>query len=132
VAPQHYPRESARNLLHVKLRVAGSNVTLASEVQWARSSVDRARGLIGVKALAPGVAMVFEPAHQIHTFGMKFALDVVFCDSKWNVVHVVKSMVPRRMTRLVLRSRFVIELAGGSLPAEVKVGCSLQLIPESE
>ena len=127
--PQSYPRETARNLLQMKLCVADPNVTVASEVRWARSGVDRARGLIGVTALPSGVAMVFEPARQIHTFGMKFPLDVVFCDSQWEVVHVVRSMVPHRVTRFVWRAHFAIELAGGSLPANVQAGSLLNLTP---
>jgi uncharacterized protein len=102
---------------------------VASDVRWARSASERARGLIGVNRLAPGAAMVFEPARQIHTFGMRFPLDVVFCDRSWKVLHVVRSMPPRRVTRPVWRARVAVELAAGSLPPEVTVGETLTMLP---
>lgn len=127
--PQRYPRETARNLLQMKLCVASSDAVVASDVRWARSASERAKGLIGVGELAPGAAMVFEPARQIHTFGMRFPLDVVFCDRSWKVVHVVRAMAPRRVTRPVWRARFALELAAGSLPAEVTAGETLRVLP---
>jgi uncharacterized membrane protein (UPF0127 family) len=113
----------------MKICLVSTETVIASDVQWARSAAARTRGLIGVAALSPGAAMVFEPGRQIHTFGMEFPLDVVFCDAAWKVLHVVRSMPPRRMTRLVWRARVVLELAGGSLPTEVRVGESLKVVP---
>ena len=113
----------------MEIQVASSGTVVASDVRWARSTVDRARGLIGESSISPGAAMVFEPAHQIHTFGMKIPLDVVFCDSKWKVLHVVRRMPPRRITKIVWRARFGVELAAGTLPEEVNVGESLVLAP---
>jgi uncharacterized protein len=121
--------ETARNLLQMKVCVVSSGTTIASRVQWARSVADRTRGLIGVDALPSGTAMVLEPARQVHTFGMRFPLDVVFCDRDWRVLHVIRSMPPRRMTRIVWRARFALELAAASLPEEMKVGESLKLVP---
>jgi uncharacterized membrane protein (UPF0127 family) len=113
----------------VKICVASSEIVVASEVIWARSALDRARGLMGKSVMPPGTAMVFEPARQIHTFGMRFPLDVVFCDATWKVLHVVRSMAPARMTRVVWRARYVLELRADSLPDAVQVGESLVLMP---
>jgi uncharacterized protein len=112
----------------MQIIVPSSGRVIASDVKWARSFRDRTTGLIGVNEVPAGFGMVFEPAHQIHTFGMRVALDVVFCDRRWAVVHVVRHMAPRRITRPVWRSRFVVELAAGSLPAEVTVGQRLKLV----
>ena len=58
--------------------------------------------------------MLFERAKQVHTFGMRVPLDVVFCDREWNVVHGVKEMAPRRVSRFVRSAYFVIELPPGT------------------
>jgi uncharacterized membrane protein (UPF0127 family) len=113
----------------MEIRVASSGAAVASDVRWARSTVDRARGLIGETSMSPGAAMVFEPAHQIHTFGMKIPLDIVFCDAKWKVLHVVRTMPPRRITKIVWRARFGVELAAGSLPDELNEGQTLLVVP---
>jgi uncharacterized protein len=113
----------------MQIVVASSGTTVASDVKWAKSLRERTKGLIGSQGVQEGVAVVFEPASQIHTFGMKFRLDVVFCTRDWRVLHIVRSMAPARMTRPVWHSRFVLELAGGTLAEEVKVGECLELIP---
>ena len=69
-----------------------------------------------VGALADPVlrdALILSPAKQIHTVGMKVPIDVVFCDKRWRVVHLVRAMRPRRVTRIVLTARYVIEMAAG-------------------
>jgi uncharacterized membrane protein (UPF0127 family) len=112
----------------VKICLVSSGIVVASEARWARSFRERAKGLLGESAMPEGAAMVFDRAHQIHTFGMQFALDVVFCDSEWKVLHVVRSMAPWRVTRIVWRARYVLELGAGSLPDSVRTGESLALV----
>ena len=58
--------------------------------------------------------MLFERARQVHTFGMRFTLDVIFCDDDWRVVHVVHELRPWRVTRFVHDARYVIELPAGA------------------
>ena len=72
-------------------------------------------GLIGQPALGPGQALLICGARQIHTFGMTYALDVVFFDTSWNLLHVVAGIRPRRLTRWVWASHYVIEVAAGWL-----------------
>ncbi len=94
---------------------------LARDVSWARSFRSRARGLIG-RDLPVEAALVLEPASQIHTFGMTYEIDVLFCRSDWSVMHVIWKLRPNRVTRWVRGSRRVVELPGGSVPPQVAVG----------
>ena len=71
----------------------------------------RARGLLGRDGIDG--AFVLRPARQVHTFGMRFPIDVAFCTEDGTVVHVV-TMRPGRASRLVWTARFVIEAAAGS------------------
>ena len=59
---------------------------------------------------------MIEPAQSIHTAGMRYAIDVCFCDRAWVVLHVVRDMRPLRLTRWVRRSRRVVEMSAGSMP----------------
>lgn len=88
---------------------------IAQRVRWARSPGERARGLLGAAELRPGEALVIEPARQVHTFGMRYAIDVCFCDRAWRVLHVVTAMRPRRVTRWVRGARYAIEAPAGAL-----------------
>ena len=50
-------------------------------IHVARSFLQRARGLLGRAPLAADEALLIRPCSSIHTFGMRFAIDVVFIDA---------------------------------------------------
>ncbi len=102
---------------------------LADRVRVAKSPLQRARGLLGRSPLAPGEALVLHKAPQVHTVGLRYPIDVVFCDSKWMVVHVQRSLRPLRVSRWVGAARYAIELAAGSVPPEVAPGMKLNVDP---
>jgi uncharacterized protein len=101
---------------------------IAHEVRWARTLAERSKGLIGSPPLTPGQALIIEPGTQVHTFRMSYSIDVIFAGRDWKVRHVVRKMRPRRMSKFVFGSRFVIELASGSLPEDVQNGTQLKLV----
>lgn len=89
--------------------VRGDEVLAAAEV--AASRRERWRGLLGRDGL-DGV-LVIRPCHQVHTIGMKFPIDVAFCDRDGRVLHTA-SLRPFRISRPVLRAAFTIEAPEGS------------------
>jgi uncharacterized protein len=42
-------------------------------------------------------ALVFPRCRSVHTFGMRFPIDVVFVDHSWNELRVARSLSPRRV-----------------------------------
>ena len=89
--------------------VRGEDVLAVAEV--AASPRRRARGLIGREDIE-GV-LVLRPCRQVHTFGMQFPIDVAFCD-RAGIVLRLSTLAPRRVSRRVWRSSFVIEARAGS------------------
>jgi uncharacterized membrane protein (UPF0127 family) len=75
----------------------------------------RLRGLMGRDGLAPGEGMLFRPGGSIHTFFMRFALDVVFCDRELRVLGVARDVRPWRMAGRK-GAKVVVELAAGTAP----------------
>ena len=80
------------------------------------------RGLIGRPRLESGEALVIARARRIHTFGLSYPIDVVFCDRDGVVLHVTHDLKPRRVTRYVRRAHIAVELAGGSVPTDLRPG----------
>ena len=80
-------------------------------IDIAGSFRERSRGLLGRDGLEG--ALLLRPARQIHTFGMRFPIDVAFCTSDLVVVRTV-SIRPGRITRPSLRCRCVIEAEAGA------------------
>ena len=89
--------------------VRDDDVLAAGEVAVGRRG--RARGLIGREDFEG--AMVLRPCRQVHTFAMKFPIDVAFCDRDGTVLHTA-TMHPRRVSRFVWRAQFAIEARAGS------------------
>lgn len=74
---------------------------------------------------------MIERARQVHTFGMGYPIDVCFCDSSWGVLHVVRGMRPRRMTRWVGGAFFAVETRAGELE-DVAAGAQLSIAELSD
>ena len=85
-----------------------------ARLEIARAPLQRMRGLLGRSGLPAGRGMLIERCSSIHTFFMKFALDVVFLDSDWEVRRVVRDLRPWRIAWSPGASR-VVELAAGAL-----------------
>src|SRR5688500_11367296 len=103
-----------------RLLLPGRDLVVADRCIWPARARDRARGLIG-RELARGEAMILSPGRQVHTFGMRDPIDVLFCTRGWEVIHVVRGMSPRRVSRLIWRAVNVVELQAGGA-ALVSVG----------
>jgi uncharacterized membrane protein (UPF0127 family) len=74
------------------------------------------RGLLGRAGLGAGAALLIERCGSVHTVGMRFALDLVFLDSRWRVVRVERAVPPGRwMVWGGWRARRVVESEAGCL-----------------
>jgi hypothetical protein len=105
----------------VKLVQQGSSQVVAEEVERAVSFAARLRGLLGRSQLPEGRALAIEPCSSVHTFFMRFPIDVVFLDREGRVLRAVHSLKPWRATRIVPRAALVVELPAGTL-ARTAVG----------
>jgi uncharacterized membrane protein (UPF0127 family) len=56
----------------------------------------RMKGLLGRRALASGEGLLLRPASSVHTFFMRFAIDVVFLDRDLRVLSIAHDVRPWR------------------------------------
>jgi uncharacterized membrane protein (UPF0127 family) len=77
-----------------------------AEVEVARSFSARSKGLLGRDGITTG--LVLEPASSVHTFGMRFAIDVAYV-ARGGRVLAVRTMPAQRLGLPRLRSRWVLE-----------------------
>ncbi|HEY5533048.1 MAG TPA: DUF192 domain-containing protein [Candidatus Anoxymicrobiaceae bacterium] len=87
---------------------------IASDVGVALSRRDRSRGLIGRDGMREKEALVIPRCRQVHTFGMRFAIDVLFVGRDGAVVRVCRDLSPRRISPVAWRGRIAIELPAGT------------------
>jgi uncharacterized membrane protein (UPF0127 family) len=115
----------------VRNRTRGA--TLASDVQLADTPRSRRIGLLKRDTLNPGQGLWIYPTQAIHTFGMRFPIDVVFIDRQMRVKRVYHRLAPFRVTSLVWSAQSVLELPSGSLAGtNTAVGDELQISPREE
>ena len=88
---------------------------LASSARAARSYWLRLVGLLGRSSLEPGEALLIEPCNSVHTFFMRFTIDVVYLDKSHRVVKAVSALRPFRMSMGAKGAHAVIELPSGTI-----------------
>ncbi|MBI3210112.1 MAG: DUF192 domain-containing protein [Candidatus Solibacter usitatus] len=85
---------------------------LAEAAEVADNSVARRTGLLKHNSLAPGEGLWIVPCEAVHTFGMKFDIDVLYL-SKERKVLKIRSRMGRRRISICLRAHSVLELPAG-------------------
>ena len=83
----------------------------------ADSPTTRMRGLLGRHDLAEDEGMFFTRTGSIHTFFMRFPIDVVFCDRDLRVLEVVRELRPWRIASR-RGAKVVVELPAGTAAFE--------------
>ena len=89
------------------------NSILAEAAVMADSPFRRMKGLLGRNGLKPGEALVLKPSNSIHTFFMRFPIDVLFVDKDNRIIGAISGLKPFRLTRIYFRAVFVVELTAG-------------------
>ena len=84
---------------------------MLASLELAESRRARTRGLLGRDGVDG--ALLLRPARSVHTLGMRFAIDVAFCDADLRVIRTV-TMARHRLSRPAWRARSVIEAEAGS------------------
>lgn len=93
------------------------NTVLADRCELARSFWARGMGLMGRTKLEAGQGLIIYPEWSIHTFFMRFPIDVLFLDRHDQVIGMRAAMPPNRPYAGAWGARYVIELPAGILAA---------------
>jgi uncharacterized protein len=113
------------------ITIARTGASLAERTEIAGDSESRRRGLLGRDSLDRGSAFVIAPCQGVHTFGMRFPIDIVAVARDGKVVKM-RSAVPRRRILIAWSAFAVIELrAGAVLEAGLRAGDHLILAPHN-
>jgi len=88
---------------------------LADNAIIAGSFLKRVKGLLGRRVFNYGQAIVLRPCNSVHTFFMRFPIDILFINRDNIVVKAISGFAPFRFSPICLTSRFVIELPAGRI-----------------
>lgn len=95
--------------------LAKGSELIFSNVELTETLSERMKGLLGRDSYGVGHVMWLSPCSSIHTFFMRFSLDLVFLDKCLRVVAVKKGVRSGRMVFGGARARSVLEMSEGWL-----------------
>jgi uncharacterized membrane protein (UPF0127 family) len=111
----------------VKVQIKYGDKILAKDVLIAEAMIDRLIGLMFRKQLIGSDGLLIDPCRSIHTFFMRYSLDIVFINKKNKVIKIIRDIKPWRMTWIYFRANKTLELPAGKLPSDLKEGDILEV-----
>lgn len=91
-----------------------TGLAVATILEGAFDSASRKRGLLGRESLPPGHALIIAPSNMVHTFFMRFPIDILIATRDGRVVKARQNVPARRIVG-ALRGFAVIEMAAREL-----------------
>jgi uncharacterized membrane protein (UPF0127 family) len=90
---------------------------LATELMIARTHWTRFRGLMATDAarFRRGQGLWISPSHGVHTFAMRFPIDVIYLDQERIVIHIEEELKPWRVAAVRILAASVLELPTGMI-----------------
>lgn len=86
------------------------DLLVTDKVETADSFLKRFLGLMFRKSMGKNHALLITPCNAVHTFSMKFAIDVVYLDADGVILKIDEAMKPRKIGKTVKGGRSVLEL----------------------
>jgi uncharacterized protein len=105
---------------------------LATHLHFAQSHWSRFRGLMCTPTsdFGAGQGLWIDPSHGVHTFAMRFPIDVVYLSRDKTVVHLEQHLKPWRVAPVRLSATSVLELPVDTLRSTgTVIGDSIEIEP---
>jgi uncharacterized membrane protein (UPF0127 family) len=103
---------------------------LARHLRVAETHWSRFRGLMcsDASAFPAGQGLWIVPSRGVHTFAMRFPIDVVYLDGDKVVVYLEENLKPWRLAPVRLRAVSVLELPGNTLSStQTAIGDKIEI-----
>lgn len=101
--------------ISIKNQVTGASIIIARRAEMANTFLARFLGLMFRASFGAHDAMVLSPCGSIHTFFMRFAIDVVCTDPTGKVVDYAKTVRPWRLFVPRWNAKTTLELPSGAI-----------------
>jgi uncharacterized protein len=102
---------------------------LASHMIKATTFFKRLKGLMFTKELPQDDGLLIQPCQGVHTFFMRYSIDVLHLDSQGQVVGIEANLQPGRIGKVFPQSNSVVELPAGRIQeTETAVGHMVQFV----
>lgn len=112
----------------VEIRNISKGNIIASRGRVADSFFTRLKGLIGREELDKNEGLCIKPCKGVHTFFMRFNIDIVFVDENGVAGEIVRNLKPNRVSKYISDTSYVIELSEGMCEEiNIEIGDKIEL-----
>jgi uncharacterized membrane protein (UPF0127 family) len=107
--------------------IKNGDFNICKNAKLAESFSSRLVGLMFKKTMEGFDGLMITQCNSIHTFFMRYSLDLIFLDKSLKVVKVIENKSPWRMSLMYFSSSQVLEVLGGTLKGRVLKGDQLEM-----
>jgi uncharacterized membrane protein (UPF0127 family) len=117
----------------MRLVYAGKGNILAEQVMNAYTFFRRLKGLMFTKSLPSGCCLHIRPCRSVHTFFMKYTIDILYLDAQYNIIGVEANLKPGKIGAIYPNSVSVIELPEGAIQQNgIQIGQAVWFEPKTK
>jgi uncharacterized membrane protein (UPF0127 family) len=98
---------------------------LLDSVMYTDSAWERMRGLLWRQPLGEQEALIIDRCGCVHTWGMKYPLDLAFIDRQWMIRKLMRAVFPWRMAGCI-PAVITLEMPAGTID-RLKLDTGMQL-----
>lgn len=99
----------------MKVYNSSKNSIILEDAKVAENFFARSVGLLSKKSLNEGEGLIIKPCCSVHTFFMRFNIDVLFVGVNGKVIATYENVAPWRVLPIHPTSHYVIELSANSI-----------------
>lgn len=99
----------------MKVVIRESGAVLGNRIAAADTFFRRFKGLMLTGRLPDGEGLYIRPCTSVHTFFMKYAIDVLHLNEEGRIVGMESSLKPGKWGASIKGTRYVVELPAGTL-----------------
>lgn len=97
----------------MQLKNKTKDIVIGDHVALADTFWKRLKGLLGTSCLPIGHGLLIKPCSSVHTFGMRYPIDVLFVDKNHKIVKIVDEMGAGKGS-MASGGSYVVELPAGT------------------
>jgi uncharacterized membrane protein (UPF0127 family) len=117
----------------MRLVKAGNGNIVAEEVTRAYTFFRRLKGLMFTKSLPTGFCLHIRPCRSVHTFFMRYTIDILYLDAKNNIIGAEANLKPGKLGASYPNSVSVIELPEGTIQQkDIRIGQAVRFEPKTK
>ncbi len=110
-----------------------NGMLIADEIYVADHFWSRFIGLQGKKSIGCNGGLLIRPCRQVHTFHMKFKIDILFLTREGTVLHLIKSSKRNTISPKIRDCYQVLELKDGTIKKNaIELGGKIKIIQNAQ